>query len=50
MKSRKKQLRKRIAGLLKQIERHKKLVMTKRGRLDTTRDYWKKEIARLNGL
>lgn len=44
---RRKQLRKRIIGLFKQIKRHKKLVMSEKGRLDTTRDYWRKEITRL---
>jgi len=46
LKKRKKQLEKRIEGLQKQIERHEEFVKYKEGRLDTTKDYWKKEIRR----
>ena len=45
-KKRKKQLEKRIEGLQKQIERHEKFVQHGERRLDTTIDYWKKEIER----
>ena len=45
-KKRKKQLEKRIEGLQKQIERHKEFVQHREGKLDTTIDYWKKEIER----
>jgi len=44
LKKRRKQLDKKIDGLNKQIKRHKNLVRTKRGRLDTTKNYWLKEI------
>ena len=46
LKKRKKQLEKRIKGLEKQIERHEDFVKNKEGRLDTTKDYWRKEIIR----
>ena len=46
LKKRKKQLEKRIEGLAKQIEKHEGFVETMRGKLDTTKDYWKKEINR----
>lgn len=46
LKKRKKQLEKRIEGMQRQIERHGGFVMTEKGRLDTTVDYWKKEIKR----
>ena len=45
-KKRKKQLEKRIEGLKKQIERHEDFVKNRKGRLDTTKDYWKKEIVK----
>ena len=45
-KHRREQLEKRIEGLKKQIERHEDFVQYKEGRLDTTKDYWKKEIGR----
>lgn len=44
LKKRRKQLEKKIKGLNKQIERHRGLVKSRRGRLDTTKDYWLKEI------
>ena len=46
LKKRKKQLEKRIEGLSKQIEKHEDFVKSKKGRLDTTKNYWKKEIKR----
>ncbi len=45
-KKRKKQLEKRIEGLKIQIERHEEFVQHKEGKLDTTKNYWKKEIER----
>jgi hypothetical protein len=35
---------KRVNSIKKQIDRHEMLIKTKKGRLDTTKDYWKKEI------
>jgi hypothetical protein len=35
---------KRIESIKKQIEKHSELIDTQKGRLDTTKDYWKKEI------
>ena len=35
---------KRIKSVKKQIEGHKKKIMAREGRLDTTKDYWEKEI------
>ncbi|MBI2105716.1 hypothetical protein HYT56_02655 [Candidatus Woesearchaeota archaeon] len=45
-KRRKKQLEKRIEGFEKQIERHEGFIETMRGRLDATKNYWRKEINR----
>ncbi|MBS3151312.1 hypothetical protein J4443_02970 [Candidatus Woesearchaeota archaeon] len=45
-KKRKKQLEKRIEGLKEQIAKHKGFIGTMGGRLDTTQDYWRKEIER----
>jgi hypothetical protein len=47
MKDRKhmKKLReKRIKSIKKQIVKHEKKIKNEKGRLDTTKDYWKKEI------
>lgn len=35
---------KRIKSVKKQIEEHKKKIIVGEGRLDTTKDYWDKEI------
>ena len=35
---------KRIESVKKQIEKHKEKIKTEKGRSDTTKDYWKKEI------
>ncbi len=35
---------KRIKAVKKQVEKHKKKIEKEKGRLDTTKDYWKKEI------
>ena len=36
--------KKRIKAIKGQIEEHKKKIKTERGRKDTTKEYWKKEI------
>lgn len=36
--------RKRMKSIKKQIEGHEKKIENEEGRLDTTKDYWKKEI------
>ncbi|MBS3092271.1 hypothetical protein J4466_02520 [Candidatus Pacearchaeota archaeon] len=36
--------KKRIKALKKQIEKHEDKIKTEKGRLDTTKDYWRKEI------
>jgi len=46
-KRERKQIEKRIEGLKNQIEKHRKKIRTIAGRKDTTHDYWKKEIARM---
>ena len=44
-KKRMKKLReKRIKSLKKQIDKHEGKIQKEKGRLDTTKDYWKKEI------
>jgi len=35
---------KRIKSVGKQIEKHKDMIKKEKGRKDTTRDYWQKEI------
>ena len=35
---------KRIESIGKQIDKHEGLIENEKGRLDTTKDYWKKEI------
>ena len=35
---------KRIKSVQKQIEKHEEKIQIKEGRLDTTKDYWQKEI------
>jgi len=35
---------KRIKSVQKQIEKHEKKINEEKGRLDTTKDYWRKEI------
>ena len=34
----------RIPSIRKQIEKHEEKIKVEKGRLDTTKDYWKKEI------
>jgi len=36
--------KKRIKSMGEQIDKHKELIATQRGRKDTTQGYWKKEI------
>jgi len=36
--------KKRIKGMEKQIDKHEEKIEQERGRKDTTKDYWKKEI------
>ena len=36
--------KKRIKSLKKQIEEHEKKIQKEKGRKDTTKDYWRKEI------
>lgn len=44
-KKRMKKLReKRMKSLRKQIDKHEEKIQKEKGRLDTTKDYWKKEI------
>ena len=40
----KKTREKRIKSLKKQVDKHEEKIEKERGRLDTTKDYWKKEI------
>lgn len=40
----KKLRKKRIASVKKQIAKHKGKINKEEGRIDTTKDYWKKEI------
>ena len=35
---------KRIKSIQKQVESHEEKIQKEKGRLDTTKDYWKKEI------
>ena len=35
---------KRIESVQKQIEEHKEKIQKEKGRKDTTKDYWKKEV------
>ena len=35
---------KRIKSIQRQIDKHKEKIKNEKGRLDTTKDYWKKEI------
>jgi len=35
---------KRIKSISKQIEKHEEKIKNEEGRLDTTKDYWQKEI------
>ena len=35
---------KRIKALQKQIDKHEDKIQKEKGRLDTTKDYWRKEI------
>jgi len=44
MDKRQKRLIKQIEGLRKQAEKHKEKLKTKKGKKDTTHDYWKAEI------
>ena len=46
-KKRRKQVEKKIEGLKRQIDKHEEKIKTMAGRKDTTHDYWKKEIARM---
>jgi len=36
--------KKRISSVKKQIGRHEDMIKKEKGRLDTTKDYWRKEI------
>jgi len=36
--------KKRIKSIQKQIEKHEEKIENEKGRLDTTKDYWRKEI------
>lgn len=36
--------KKRIKSIQKQIEKHEEKIENENGRLDTTKDYWRKEI------
>jgi len=36
--------KKRIKGVQKQINKHEEKIQKEKGRKDTTKDYWKKEI------
>jgi len=40
----KKAREKRIESIKKQIGKHEEKIKKEKGRLDTTKDYWKKEI------
>jgi len=40
----KKVRKKRITAVEKQIDRHEDMIKHEKGRKDTTKDYWKKEI------
>ncbi len=46
-KRQRKQTEKKIEGLKKQIVKHEEKIRTLTGRKDTTHDYWKKEISRM---
>ena len=35
---------KRIGSIQKQVDKHEEKIEKEKGRLDTTKDYWKKEI------
>lgn len=35
---------KRIESIQKQVDKHEEMIEKEKGRLDTTKDYWKKEI------
>ena len=35
---------KRVKSVKKQIDKHKEKIKEEKGRFDTTKDYWKKEI------
>ena len=36
--------KKRIKAVQKQVEKHEEKIKREKGRLDTTKDYWRKEI------
>ncbi len=36
--------KKRINSVRRQIDKHEGKILTEKGRLDTTKDYWKREI------
>ncbi|MBI2628723.1 hypothetical protein HYW74_01415 [Candidatus Pacearchaeota archaeon] len=40
----KKLRKKRIKAIKKQIDKHEENILNEKGRLDTTKDYWRKEI------
>lgn len=46
-KKQRKQIEKRIKGLERQKQKHLEKIEILNGRKDTTKDYWKKEVARL---
>ncbi len=35
---------KRVSSVQKQVDKHKEKIKNEKGRLDTTKDYWRKEI------
>jgi len=47
-KKQKKQIKKRILGLEKQKKLHEIKIKTLTGRKDTTKDYWAKEIEKMD--
>jgi len=40
----KKLRKKRVKSIQNQVEKHEEKIQKEKGRLDTTKDYWKKEI------
>ena len=40
----KKVRKKRIKSIQKQVDKHEEKIQKEKGRLDTTKDYWRKEI------
>jgi len=46
-KRQRKQIKKRIEGIRKEIEKHKEKIRSFSVSKDTTKDYWEKEIGRM---